>query len=928
MGKKIEKSKASDEKTSTSQLISAIDELKRANTELLEARRASLNLIEDVVLSKNALLKSEEKYRAIFNSINEGFSLLEIHFNESDKADNIILRDANPAQDRINGIKRFINKPVKEFFPEVEQLWIQRYERVLKTGIPEKFEEWSEVNQRWYQVHASRVGDQGSTFVAVVYDDITERKLTEARQAYLLKLTDVLRPLSAVGEVWSAACGLLLGHLNANECYYAEVDGNRNIIHTSVNNLQPIGGSFHYKDFRVELVKKYLTANTRVCNNTQTDPDISQAEKMKFAEAHIGAYIATPVIANGEWIASLLINSDPARKWKEWETDLIRETVERTLIAAEKAKAEEALRIKEQRIRRLKDAYKAVVNNAKLNEALAILSELVIDEERGEARTAFYIANDENTALNTIRGAGNMPEAYADEIDGFLIGLNSLACGLAVPTGRPVITDDVYKEPLWAPWVYIADKYGYRGCWSFPIITVDEKAVGTLALYFDAPRKATAQDIELAETVTQAAAAIITNHAIKEQKFAAEEALRKSEAHLAATLELVPVGIAVLNAEGYIKLSNKEMHRYMPAGVIPTKDKERVGKWKSYDRNGNVIEPDNFPPAKALKGESASAGEFLFKQDSGSEVWTLVDALPIKDDKGNVTEVVTVVTDINQIKKAAEQLKDFNTKLEQEVSQRTSELKQSQEELHERNMQLQNSVSQLESFNYVTSHDLQEPLRKIQMLSNLIAQREVGMLSEKSKTYFSLLNTAAKQMHELITDLLIYSRTSTGTKDVKIVNLNECLEEVKQQLSSLIETTHAIIKSDTLPEITGTAFQIKQVFSNLITNSIKFAKPNTVPIITIHYELVNSDTLTPQRQLSHLIYHHIAIRDNGIGFAAEFNDHVFGLFKRLHEKSEYPGTGIGLSIVKKVVENHDGFVTAEGRKDEGTIIHLYLPVKN
>ena len=199
-------------------------------------------------------------------------------------------------------------------------------------------------------------------------------------------------------------------------------------------------------------------------------------------------------------------------------------------------RAEEALRTNEERTRGLKEAFQAAVNGAAIEDSLNIVARIVIKETAGEARTAFYIADPEGTCLHPLRGAGDMPESYLEQVDGFAIGEDSLACGLAVPTGRPILTRDVFAEPLWKPWVYLAEEYDFRGCWSFPVKTRDNKAVGTFAMYFRTAREATPHDLALADVVTQAAAVIISSHTEARERARAEEALRESEARLAADL--------------------------------------------------------------------------------------------------------------------------------------------------------------------------------------------------------------------------------------------------------------------------------------------------------------------------------------------------------------------------------------------------------
>ena len=190
---------------------------------------------------------------------------------------------------------------------------------------------------------------------------------------------------------------------------------------------------------------------------------------------------------------------------------------------------EEALRINEQRMRAQKEAFQAAMDGASLAHSLNLLVDLVSQETADQARCAFYIADAVGQYLHPVYNAGTMPESYLNQVEQFPIGQNLLACGLAVPTGRPVLTPDVFEEPLWSPWMYLADIYDFRGCWSFPIKTQDQKAVGTFAMYFQTARQATPAEIALIEVVSQTAAILIVTHTNVQERNRAEEALKAAD---------------------------------------------------------------------------------------------------------------------------------------------------------------------------------------------------------------------------------------------------------------------------------------------------------------------------------------------------------------------------------------------------------------
>jgi signal transduction histidine kinase len=254
-----------------------------------------------------------------------------------------------------------------------------------------------------------------------------------------------------------------------------------------------------------------------------------------------------------------------------------------------------------------------------------------------------------------------------------------------------------------------------------------------------------------------------------------------------------------------------------------------------------------------------------------------------------------------------------------------TEQKKYAKKLEEVNRELTKMNEELTSFAYVSSHDLQEPLRKIQMFSKRILEKEINSLSEEGKNYFYRMDNAASRMQLLINDLLTYSRTNTSQKHFEKTDLNLLLAEVKQELLEKITATGTVVECGPLPVLSLIPFQFKQLFTNLITNSIKFARRGVPSHIIVKSEVIDGHKINRPTVNMERKYWHVTIADNGTGFDPKFNEQIFGLFQRLYGRKDYEGTGIGLAIAKKVVENHNGFIAAEGKEDEGATIHLYLP---
>lgn len=245
--------------------------------------------------------------------------------------------------------------------------------------------------------------------------------------------------------------------------------------------------------------------------------------------------------------------------------------------------------------------------------------------------------------------------------------------------------------------------------------------------------------------------------------------------------------------------------------------------------------------------------------------------------------------------------------------------------LEERNRDLERSNKELASFNHVASHDLQEPLRKIQTFISRIVEKERDNLSETGKEYFSRIHTSASRMRKLIDDLLLFSSTNKTEKSVEQTDLNILLENAKQELAQAIEDKNALVESDVLPTLNVIPFQIQQLFINLIGNSLKYSKPDVRPVIRVQSQKVIAKDYSFLKADSYRKYYKISLADNGWGFEQQYAESIFILFHRLHHITEYPGTGIGLAICKKIVENHGGYILAEGKPGEGATFTFFLP---
>ncbi|MFV7236563.1 ATP-binding protein [Flavobacterium sp. ZB4R12] len=246
-------------------------------------------------------------------------------------------------------------------------------------------------------------------------------------------------------------------------------------------------------------------------------------------------------------------------------------------------------------------------------------------------------------------------------------------------------------------------------------------------------------------------------------------------------------------------------------------------------------------------------------------------------------------------------------------------------ELENNNKELKYINTELEAFNNIVSHDLQEPLRKIQMFISRLEEKELDLLSQQGKDYFSKIRVAANRMQTLLIDLVNYSRTIKGDKVFVETDLKMVLDETLQDLSSNIEEKKAAIEIGKLPTIKVIPFQIKQLFINLISNSLKYSKEDIVSQIKITSKKITEKEMRDYKIINKEDYYKIVIIDNGIGFKQEYAEKIFLLFKRLETDPKYSGTGLGLAICNRIVENHKGFIKVKGEPGVGAKFYVFIP---
>ncbi|TRW25935.1 GAF domain-containing protein [Flavobacterium zepuense] len=246
-------------------------------------------------------------------------------------------------------------------------------------------------------------------------------------------------------------------------------------------------------------------------------------------------------------------------------------------------------------------------------------------------------------------------------------------------------------------------------------------------------------------------------------------------------------------------------------------------------------------------------------------------------------------------------------------------------EIEAQNAELERMNEELRSFSYISSHDLQEPLRKIQIFCSLILEKEFGSLSGQGKEYFTKIQKSTSRMSALIRDLLAYSRTTSTDRVFESISLQKVVHEVVADLNEEIQQKGAVVVCNCEAEISVIPFQFTQLLYNLFSNALKFSREDVSPVINITTGYNTGREFGIAELQKNMGYTRISVSDNGMGFNNKYSEKIFNLFQRLHSTDVQMGTGIGLTIVKKIVSNHNGYIKANGAEFSGANFNIYLP---
>jgi PAS domain S-box-containing protein len=360
--------------------------------------------------------------------------------------------------------------------------------------------------------------------------------------------------------------------------------------------------------------------------------------------------------------------------------------------------------------------------------------------------------------------------------------------------------------------------------------------------------------------------------------------------------EVEDYAIILLDKDGIIRNWNRGAEK-----IKGYKESEIIGK--SFEIFYTVADQQMGLPTKLISlarqtGKALHEGWRVRKDKT--RFWGSIVLTALHDVHGNIIGFSKVTRDLTEKKLAEDKLKEYTIELE-----------------------FQNK--ELEQFAYAASHDMKEPLRKIHFYNSYLYENSSQILDEKSKEYLNRSINAVKRMSDLIEDLLTYSKTTSNLESFEMVDVNEVVEEIIFNHKEELEQKKAQISYDALPNIRFVPFQFKQLMENIISNAMKYKHPDRDLLIRITSQVAKGGEILDKDAEPHRDYHKITVTDNGIGFEPQYADRIFEIFQRLNNLQGAKGSGIGLAICKKVMQNHKGFIKAAGKVDEGARFDIDIP---
>jgi PAS domain S-box-containing protein len=502
--------------------------------------------------------------------------------------------------------------------------------------------------------------------------------------------------------------------------------------------------------------------------------------------------------------------------------------------------------------------------------------------------------------------ASSLPESYNRALDGLTIGPSVGSCGTAVHFDRQVLVSDITKDPRWADYRDLAASHDLRACWSTPIHCRLGKVLGTFAIYYREPRAPSPTELELIERAAHVIRIAIERKRSEEEIHALntglEQRVQKRTAELQAANASLGDFKAALDEHAIVAITDV-------AGTI-TYANDKFCQISKYSRaelvgqNHRIVNSGYHPPTffdelwQTICSGHVWKGEIKNRARDGTIYWVNSTIVPFLGPDGKPLQFIAIRTDITKRKLAEEVINTLNS------------------DLQSRAAELEAANKELEAFSYSVSHDLRAPLRAVDGFSRMILEDYSQQLGVDGQRMLGVIREETQRMARLIDDLLAFSRLGRQQVEPLPIDMHALAQEVYAELAGHEPQRQLRLDLHPLPTACGSEPLIRQVWVNLIANAIKFTQQREIGQIEIGAQ--DGADGTP-------VYY---IKDNGAGFDMRYIDKLFGVFQRLHHQHEFPGTGVGLALVQRIVQRHGGHVWAEARIDHGAAFYFTLPNQN
>ena len=791
---------------------------------------------------------------------------------------------ANRAYEKLTNRKAedLLGKSVSEVFPElIGTGTIELFDNVFETGeaffAPEfavmlDLKNEGIVRQTYFNFSMEPLKNDSGEIYAVMSMayDITEQveaidkiKENEKKEAFLLKLSDAIKELIDPVDIQLTACRILGEHLKVNRVLYGEVIDEEHIIvnNNYVNGVPPITATLDAEQFGRKVIDAFKCHEKIIISDINTDPGYTEEEKQNFLSLDVVANAGMGLVKGGRWVATFGMHYNAPRKWTATEIWLLEETADRTWAAVVRARAEQALRKSEEKYRNLFTS---------IDQGFAFCELIRNKEGKGIDFCVLEVNStyEKQAGVTAEMVVGKTILQAFPTLDKWWIETYAAV----VEDQRPVVFEQFFEQSQ--RWLEIN---------AYPV----EKDRFAILFSDISERKQAEENISLRADEFE--------KAVKERT----KELAEQKDKFSKLFESSPFGITLAEAS----------------------------TGKIIDVNGNYTKLTGYTREEIIGRTSHElnviengAGEITLEQLTNHGIVNNAEV----QIKTKLEKIISVLVSIETVT-IGEQKYFLN------AINDITERKKSEREIEQKSKELENMNKELEAFNYIASHDLQSPLQKIKNFIGCLVDEEKEALSESGKQYLEKTFNTVQRMQGLINDLLSYSSIKRSELKFERTDLNVILNQVKDDLKEVIHEVGAVIDAQELYEVNIIPFQIRQLLNNLINNALKFSREEVKPHIVIKSETAKGKEFNnhllkdhEEKLLPEATYCHISISDNGIGFDHQYNERIFEVFQRLHGNEQYKGTGIGLAICKKIVDNHNGVITATGKVNEGATFDIFL----